>query len=659
MAAPPTNRKRLIFWVTLHTSSHDSELCEILSQDGFEVKIIGSLHELETWALKARPAIIVLTDQGNLDDVRKLLEGLMSLSDLRGAKMVMVSFTGDERIKLLAAGSSFRDIIPSDLPAEEFRNRFRFATAHRPLDPWLSMGGKAPTKEIALRGEMPVKIYLPCRLTQIGSRTIKVESRLHPALGSRIQLTGPLTHALKLPFITLHVSEHLSSGLIHRFSSGFIAQWQYSQPSIGDKIDVNSFWSQIAQRSNEREIRVFVAMSQATIRQAVLNLFHEPSFIVATALQRHSIAAEPQYFAPDFVIFDDILSLEKNGLTLLEVLHQLTENCEVFIYMSSEKNRLLLEKSLEESVYIPYKKRIKIFDHEYLHGQKSLKDLVIKISDEKSLQISREQSHGGKLTHEHHLIDSSDRFHLKSQDAWTYGQLILPAWVTSLHHRFVEVLSPVAIGSFTLLRLKSLEFSQALKRAPYAKVIDEQNLIKPDKDNPSQKKSFYLYRTYLSDLRIEEIHRLAHWNLNVFQESLEKESIIEKKDKLNEDLVSDNLQKEAQGLSITTDAQPSIQNHGTIAMETKTPSMIAGRLDSPTTRTQIAEISKELGREALQSLKDTIGGHETKGLFSSIVPVVVIIGIVLGLLWGLFAYLSQDFQKSGGVYTEQLKNFSN
>ena len=658
MAGSSTKAKRLVYWLTPRISPLDLDLCEALTQVGFEVKTSTSIDDLEKLAFEARPGVITLTDHGNQDEVARLLTGLLSLPELMGAKLVMVSFFGNESLKLLAAGSNFRDIIPAYLSVTQFQKRFQDAITIQSAQTAAFHRDKS-IADIGLKLHLKAVISLPCRITQLGPETLKVESRLKPDVGSRLLLAGKVSQALNQPTLSLEVTERFSTGLIHRFSSGFIAKWHEPQliPPI-DRAAENPFWLQVTSRCHPHEIRVFVAMSDPKLRRLVLTCLNENSFIITMALQRKSLASEPPYLAPDFVILDEKIALENQGITLSTLLSALPPKSHIFVTGDSENLSSRLHKLLEDPLLQTQRERVKIVTQEQLQDSISMRNTLIQRyleanpsnpntpSDHKNPPLNKSDP---SSPHVEPIflrpLDPNHRFLLNTQDPWTYGQLVFSGIIRALNYPDLELVLPFSMKPFSIFRLQCPEITHAINRSPFAKIMSYQRIQSTDGEIPSHKETQHLYRATLADISQDEFQQLAQWSIKSVSDAFEKHAPLKPVDQVPF------IDPAQQTNPATPLPDKSADGAATRRGEDKTPGphMITS---------SIAEISRELGREAFQGLKDTLEGHKTKGWLRSMVPVVMVSGLVLGILWGIFAYLAKDFKKSGSIYTDQLKQFS-
>ncbi len=426
-------KKRRTYWIADVVTPLLRERALLLSHKGFDVQFFTSLDALMTELTARRAGVIVVSDDGDEKVTERILLTLTAMSEIQGARLVMVRNTHSDRINFLAACANFRDIIPSNLDERLWLTRFLYATANRPVH------YVQPTGQITLNNISAVS--LPARMTWISDRKVRLECRVKPPVGASLSLTGAFAEAAGVSSISLKVTATERSRLLYRFSDAVVCEW--NGPAAARDKALKAI-ADLRTHDPGPRCRIFVAVSKPEVRNELLSRFIDPRFEVATALQKQSIVDEPKFFTPDIVIIEEALCHDEGGVRFMEMMATLTDQATVIVLG-------------------------RLNDYETLHK---------KYPNRRILQLSRVPKGLAESVLERYMphrdqqsaTGESGACNVMADHAFSMAEVSFPARLHRVHPLAAKIAMPFPIGNFALVRLDSPLLRRMIDRHPYVKL---------------------------------------------------------------------------------------------------------------------------------------------------------------------------------------------
>lgn len=426
-------KKRRTYWIADVVTPLLRERALLLSHKGFDVQFFTSLDALMTELTARRAGVVVVSDDGDEKVTERILLTLMTMSEIQGARLVMVRNTHSDRINFLAACANFRDIIPSNLDERLWLTRFLYATANR------SVHYVQPTGQITLNNISAVS--LPARMTWISDRKVRLECRVKPPVGSSLSLTGAFAEAAGVSSLSLKVTATERSRLLYRFSDAVVCEW--NGPASARERALKTIADLRAHDPGPR-CRIFVAVSKVDVRNELLSRFVDPRFEVATALQKQSIVDEPKFFTPDIVVIEEALCHDEGGVRFKEMMAILSDLTTVIVLG-------------------------RLNDYETLHKQ---------YPNRRILQLSRVPKGLAESVLERYMphrdqqsaTGEAGACNVMADHPFSMAEVSFPARLHRVHPLAAKIAMPFPIGNFALVRLDSPLLRRMIDRHPYVKL---------------------------------------------------------------------------------------------------------------------------------------------------------------------------------------------
>lgn len=447
--------RRLIYWLIERPTQRHREIALRLEAIGHSLQTFGSLNPLVAALQSRRSAIVVIEDDSDPRTVEKAILSLATLPELAGARFVLSLQRHEPKLLQLAAWSSFRDCIPLDLPIEEWMTRFLFATGGDGLT------YRMPAPQVGIGTIVP--LTTPGRLIWVSEGRMRIETRLHPPVGTNLSIGGSLAEAMRLRGLAITVEEIHNHRLMHRFSNAIVASWRVPDASRPQALTV---LERLRGADPGPRHRIFVAIGSAQQRNEVLAALDHPRFELKAALQKQGIVNEPKFFGPDLVIIESSLCIEGGGQRFEQMMSNIDPQVPIVI-LGDGVNRKTIE---------PWTAKHPV------------------------LWISRVPPNLAELILEDYLtpragaVPGSDpnAAHLQPEDPFSYVTLSFPIRLASLHPLAGQVHLPFGVGNYGLYRLDSPFVRQILGRYPYIKLADTYVAPKPVQDTHPHAADFYI-----------------------------------------------------------------------------------------------------------------------------------------------------------------------
>lgn len=318
--APKEARKRQAYWIAETVTPRMRARATLLASKGLEVRFFTALDSLIKELEARRTGILIVSDDGDQSRTERILITLTTMPEIQGARLVMIRSKNSEWLTFLAATGNVRDIIPENLDDMQWLGRFLFATASRAI-PFVQPPGQITLANISA-------LSIPARLTWISDGKLRVESKLRPPVGASLHLAGPLADSLGVSAVTLKVLSVERDRLLYRFSDAIVAEWTVP---VDERARAMAVLKDLREQSTGPRCRVFIAASSLALRSQILEHFEDPRFEVSTALQKQSIVDEPRFFTPDVVMIEDKLCLGEDRERFEQMLTNLADHSMVAV----------------------------------------------------------------------------------------------------------------------------------------------------------------------------------------------------------------------------------------------------------------------------------------------------------------------------------------
>jgi hypothetical protein len=573
----------------------------MLNKRGFSVQFFQTLEGLSKALAERRVAIIVLGDEGPSNVVEKNLAQLMSIPEVQGTRLVLSVSRYDEYLSMLAACSSFRDLIPIDLDEKHWVSRFIFATARSPIPmqephPQLSFNHMAA-------------LSLPARLVWVSEKRMLIEAKLRPEPGTSLHLSGAFVKALGLQKLSIVIEESRRTDLIYRFSDAVVARWSVPQNC---REAAAKLLSQMRQTDFGPRCKVFLAIQDKDLRARIVKDLDPLRFEVNVALQKQSIVDEPKFFSPQIVFIEDKLCAP----TELERIRQMMDNlsAEVPVYVIGNRVQIRKLQSLD-----PLRK---------INQLNKLPERLTDAIFTKYLPPNSRKS----------LHADEDAVNITPDHSFSFAEVTVSSRLLQLHARAAKLAVPVHIDSFGLCKVDSPIVSRFTGVRPYAKILESYGNPKIDAGN-----FHHIVETYICDLPQELRQRLAIGLAGLSQEILSENPYAQ---------VDESLQAVANAKAYA----PHLMAKMEAGYE---PPLFAQDQSIPTkgTEEQVTEILQDVA-DAVDGFFDTlIDMIRSKGLRQFLV-FVGLTSFLMTVIYFSVTLIAPKWTKSGGQYTDSLRNFA-
>ena len=322
-----TKRKK-VYWLADHMTGDHRMKAVALGSFGYDVFFFTTTDAFVTEMQKERAGILVVSSHGDYDIIERSLMTILAMPETTGARLILALGPYNEdrkhddvaRLQFLAAAGGFRDFIPLDTDIDTWVTRFRYATAGT------AVRVNPPTGQVTTN-EL-VGVHFPARITWIADEEIRIESRIMPPRGAKIQLTGPFAEALGESYVTIDVKETAKDHLTYRFSDAITGKWSTPRMDIEKR---ERLFRLLENNQTGPRARIFVAARDSALRNEILSQFEDPRFEVSSALQKNSIVNEPKFFSPDLVMIEHTLCIKEERERFEQMLDNLSDQTHVVV----------------------------------------------------------------------------------------------------------------------------------------------------------------------------------------------------------------------------------------------------------------------------------------------------------------------------------------
>lgn len=429
------NKKRRIYWLTPGNSAVVGERALALAAKGYNVQLFSSLELLTAELANKRANILLVSDDTHSDIVESMLTRLMSMPEVQGARLILASTQPAERPYQLAACSNFRDIIPLDLDEKTFLMRVLFATGGRPSK------FTYPSGQISLKNISAANF--PARIVWISPTQLRLECRLKPAPGSALTILGELPRQLGVEQLTTHVIETQRSHLHYRFSEAIIVEWQLPN-AVRER--AQAALKQLQGQNTGPRTRVFVAVQSSDLRINTLLRFSDPRFEVVTAIHRQSIIDDPKFFTPDIVFFEDQLIAEDGGERFRQMLTNIASTATIFVVGNLPSGQNWHEDFAQHR--------------------------IVELPRDAQVVASNILARHLPLYDAQKPEGLADTIHFAAENPLSIADVQVPARLTRIHPSVLQIALPAPVSQFALARIDSPLIHKTVNRSPYIKITE-------------------------------------------------------------------------------------------------------------------------------------------------------------------------------------------
>ncbi len=458
--------KRVI-WVTNSSDlAHTKE--SLLKALGFETTYVLDSQQLNTELLKKRANIIIISDRKEQNTLVAQLLEIVEFQEARGARLILAAEILDPNVTNIAASCNFRDIIPMDLPDQEWTQRLYFSTMGKEVE------YPSPSGQIALNNIS--KIYAPARLICISDSYLRLETSMLLEAGQFLLLHGTLPKLFDLDSINIRIENPINERLYHRFSYSYNAKW--ALPSQIEKKDkLQSIFQQLKMNEPQPRWRVFFATKSSKLREQLLRCFPNQEFKVSSALNIKNMLHEPVYFTPDLMIIDFSLCGKELYSKLRELVLRLKKETPIIIIDEEGKAKFFKDEFPSNKIFIV---------------ETQLQDLTVEFFKAYLPQISKIRR---PLPEDTVFFDATDTL--------SFAHLGVSARLRSIHPHTVELALPIDFRQYSLIRLSSPLVSKEVGREVWLKIT------KCEEDQSIHDSFKFMAETFIVDLSWVERRKLG------------------------------------------------------------------------------------------------------------------------------------------------------
>ncbi|MBI2603645.1 MAG: hypothetical protein HYW48_11390 [Deltaproteobacteria bacterium] len=604
-----------IIWLQLDASDRHLRKVRALEMAGREVTIASSLSNFREKLQQRKYPIILLGDGGDDKKVRESIIGIRALPEIWGARFILIVEKYDADLLELAASLNFRDLIPLNLPEDEWVFRIGYSSAGRER-PFPLPTGQITLKSIA-------KLDLPARLIWMSPTRMCIETEIFPAVGSRLAVVGNLARELRVPHILFVVEGVKHEQLKYRFSTAVVGRWRV-EPAF--QAHIEAVLKGLRNKAPSAGHRVYIAMKDKVRKHFLADYFEgQLGAEVSIALFVKSIGYEPKFFTPDIIFMDADLCVENGYFS------------QMLAVVSKELPIIIVDDGI-------HAEKIRRVGPE--HHLIFMSELTTEVLDALAGEYLSEPSVKKAL--------DEDAFYFEKSSDESFAMVSCPARLSKIHPFAVEVSCPYKVKRFALAHLKSPLLQKILGRDLWIKVTGTRPAVSPD--DPSFPERL---EGILADIEIPKREALGqalgdwiHKHLTSYQfdphktESSVFEQEIEEASHhaALEELLKAQAGEEGKELEIRPvgEAGPKL-----------VPPFIAPVPSSEEEEQEPIPIRRPIPQPFSERLVAALTSDSFKKF---LIFLVISLGLLI-LLTLTIPYLAQHYEKSGGVYSEQLERF--
>ncbi len=603
-------KKRRVYWLCDNPEQQHRDKALALNSQGFDVKFFINSETLFAELRQHRAGIFVIGDEGPVNSVRGQIRLFSNHPEVQGARLILSLSQANYYTEMLASCGAFRDIIPLTLDVDNWVQRFSYATGGR------AMKWPEPTPQVALNAISAVS--MPARIVWASQDLLRIESRIRPQPGSVLQITGAFPAAMGLKSLSVTVMENLRTNLRFRFSDALIASW--SVPSA-QQSQASQVYKQILASDQGPLPRIFLAVQTSSLRSQVLSDLGAAPFDITTALQKQSIIDEPRYFGPNLVMIEDVLCIGDNRGRFVDMLAILAPGVPVVVLGT----------------------RIK---HAEAQGLDSTRPIHVLARPPANLSQTVMRRYLGDL-HQDTTEPDTKVAHIPAEHELSYCQIHMPARMTQLHPSMATLSIPHEVGPFGMCRIENPIVKQAIGRNPFAKVLQ----VTPQ-DYGKEPTFSHSIKCIFSDISESDVKLLGKGLIDIVSEKLSG-NVVPLRRTAPVKAASQPLVESTSGGLETSGKVNSAKSDPPAALIAVQQAKPEVEYD-PITLDDVANVVAEAATTFVTVAKDVAGNRNLR----LILGYVAFLAFSITIIYLAINYLSDNWEQSGGNYTESLKKFA-
>ena len=600
-------KKKLIYWLTQEMSSMVQQRIQLLAKEHIEVAVFRSYQQILDEYAKIRTNMIILSDEGSVDEIEVWIRKFSLNPEFKGTRFVFSVMNPTPRLMKLAYDNDFKDIIPADLAADRWLQRFLFSMATAPAQ------FKQPMPQITLKEE--AQIAIPAKIVWVAPMSMRIETRIRAHAGDTIALAGPFAAKLGVKSLQIKVSETVKTDLFYRFSEGMVCSVELAGSQMQARY--NLLLEHLHKQDRGLACKAFLIIKNPETRKAMLDQLRDPRFEPLSAINQKSIITEPRYFNPDIVFIESELFTMDHTAMFKKMIMELKKDTPIVFIGKGNK---------EEISAFGNQIRNKIFQLGTVGP-----DLADSILDKFLLQK--------RFT----LVDApQDAIIVGKDNEFATAEIMLPATLQRIHPDFATMVVHKHLGNYGLCRVESEYLRAAVKAPVFGKLIGTFHI-------PKEAAVLGSDDSYLVELNLS---CLSH------EKELIGESMLHTIMRYMKNLSEIGLHADLSGtIAIRRDDEPPIGP--------------AARIDVAAMKSSAFTSDEDEGMKPIDVLADMVGRGTQEVLRTVKSPRVVswlnLIGIVLlfsafsaAALYGAYYYfekIAATYHRSGKEYTNQLEKF--
>lgn len=463
-------KKRKVYWLTGKRTQIHYDKAHHLNNSNFEVSFFDTFKSLVDTYNEKRVNVIIVGDEDAPKEIQDYINKLSSSPEFHGVRLILSISSYHTNTINRAFHNGFRDIIPLDLDDNQWLQRFLF-----------TVGGvetqfNQPLPQMTLRNISAISV--PARIVWISDNLMRIETRIKPKIGDKVQLKGSVVSTLSMKLITLTVEKIEKTDLIFRYSESIICHWEIPDQKRGKR---KLLLEHLKDKQFAPSIKVFSIVKSANTRTKIFNSLSYPKFEVITALNQKNIVNEPKFFNPDIILIEDQMCSQANYRHLQNMGAQLDNSIPIII-IGSGINTDDVKKIFPERKIIINKVISATFPN-------LIENRILKNKEKDQSKI----------------IAEDQKIHINKESDFSIAEINFSARLTRIHPSAAQLALPVPLGNYGLCKIESPFLKKIMGRDLHAKITDAYEETRKNEDNFK-----YYIDCNLADLMVTDRKKIGH-----------------------------------------------------------------------------------------------------------------------------------------------------
>ncbi len=590
-------KKRLVYWLTPQVTPEQHEKAALLASRDFIVRFFRDVPSMLPEFAQQRAAVLVIGDAGAREDVKAIMAKLAATPETYGVRFVLVfSDYQSETIKT-AFAFGYRDMLPLDLDGAQWLRRFLFSTSGTPT----AMHAPAPMMTMNAISSVSV----PARVVWLSPSKMRLETKVLPQIGTKLNLAGPIAQYLGQKTVTLTVEEHVKHNLRFRFAEAMVCRWTTPEQTIPKK---NLLIDHLRKVDTGAACRVFCILHSGDVRTQLMETLRPPRFEIATALNKKSIVEEPKYFSPHLVFIEDKLCDDEHFPYIQEVAKIIGEDVPIVV-IGTNTNYERLRAMGRKIIPLP-----------------QIRPTLPRMVFEKYLpRFAARASYG----------EPNDAFLVNIASEFSMAEVRVAARLRQLHPHAVQIALATKLGNFGLCRIDAPFLGKWLDHGVYAKITDSYL------DTRMQTDGFpNLVDCTLINVRTEERTAMAAGIAQI----------------MHRQLVKGQVQEDEAAMTTTP-----LETSSLLVMPPPATTTAAAPANAPQASRSLQRVARvAAANENEEEATPWLTQVDWQAFIKTLRPVMLFL-FVTGIIFGVLGYITfrvaPGYEKSGSEYSEQFLKF--